>query len=98
MLSRHLLVVFERGNVRAIPFGVRVRKLLQEAHFSLRGAVSISPSRIPPWEMSVPSLDASLSANVKSEVSETEFRLSALDHTSVYEYYANFHANGSKGE
>ena len=99
VFSRRLLSVFENSDrLRAVPFCVRVRRLLKEADINLRGVSSVSPSRIAPWELSVPSPDVLLAAHSNSEISAVEFRSRVLERVSAYEGYAHYYTDGSKGE
>ena len=59
--------------------------------------MSVSPSRVPPWELSVPSPDVSLSARSKSEISAADFQSHALERILAHDGYPHY-TEGSKGE
>ena len=99
VFSRGVLSVFQDGRpLRAVPFCVRVRQLLQEADISVRGVAFVAPCRIPPWQLSAPSLDISLAVFKKNEIAPDEFRCLALERISSYTNHDHFYTDGSKTE
>ena len=99
VFSRRIIAVFQGGrSVRAVPLCVRVRSVFQEANIRLRGVATVTTSRIPPWEIAVPSPDISLAEFKKSEMSVVEARSRALERISLYCDHTQYFTDGSKTE
>ena len=99
VFSRRIIAVFQGGrSVRAVPLCVRVGSLFQEANIRLRGVATVTTSRIPPWEIAVPSPDISLAEFKKSEMSVVEARSRALERISLYCDHTQYFTDGSKTE
>ena len=99
VFSRNVLAAFEDGiPPRAVPFCLRVRRLLEGADVSLRSIAPLVPSRIPPWMLTVALLDTSLASVKKKDTSAVELRSRALECIGSYENYTHFYTDGSKTE
>ena len=98
--SRHVLAVFEnRSATRAVPFCVRVRKLLHDADIALRHIARIFQVNIPPpWELVTPSIDTSLSSVKRDTVLPSEFRAKALELIASYINHHHVYTDGSKSD
>ena len=99
VFSRSVLATFRDGRPpRAVPFCLRVRELLLEADINVRRIAPIAPSRIPPWLLSVASIDMSLVSSKKRDTPVLEWRSMALERIAYYDNHVHFYTDGSKTE
>ena len=99
VFSRHVLALFENSStMRAVPFCVRVHKLLMDANISLRGIARVSHARLPPWELTLPDIDTSLCSMQKGATLPIEFRSKALELIASYTGHNHVYTDGSKSD
>ena len=97
VFSRHVLAVFEsNATMRAVPFCVRVRSLLQEANIAPRDIARASHTRLPPWQLATPVTDLSLSHLQKSVVLPAELSSKALELIASFSNRQHIYTDGSK--
>lgn len=99
VFARRSLAVFQHGRQpRAVPFCVRVKRLLREAEINVRRIRPVLASQFPPWELRCPEIDTSLTrVNIK-QLTETEARSLALERMGSYANYQHVYTDGSKTE
>ena len=84
--------------MRAVPFCVRIRSLLQEANIALRDIARASHTRLPPWQLVTPVTDLSLSDMQKSAVLPAELNSKALELISSFTDRQHLYTDGSKSD
>ena len=97
VFSRELLRAFRGGNsASSIPLCVRMHDAFDESGISLRSITRVSTLSVPPWQLTPPVVDTSLSSIRKDEISPTEFRLRALEVINRFRDYSVFYTDGSR--
>ena len=74
VFSRSALAVFREGRERrSVPFCIRMRWLFDESDLELHGVTRVTHLSVPPWKLSPPSIDISLSEIKKGEIPDEVF-------------------------
>jgi hypothetical protein len=80
------------------PFGIRIQPLMSGAGISSDIIANISLFQTPPWEVSSPRIDTSLSRQKKSDTNSAVYQSLFLEIRSTYKRFAPIYTDGSKDD
>ena len=96
VFSTVLLSLFEGTATRYKPFCSRTKDLFAKSNLPLRSVMRVDSMSSPPWESSIPQIDASLSAVKKGDLLPLESKYRAIEHLSSYGDCTFTFTDGSK--
>ena len=80
------------------PFGIKYREISEEIETPLEMLGPPAVCRAPPWEISDPVIDTSLTNFKKSSLPPTELLVNSLEHLSNYNGSVQIYTDGSKSD